>query len=147
MLPLGTSFVSTHSMLLSLIFLCSTLAFAQAQVTIYEQIALLTETSTPAATSTAPAYNDTRLIPPAIPNPPPASDFTLTLQRNANSVTELSIPHVGGGFWGFSIEMSVISQVSESSLFFDFRLSSFFLITHFFQLAKTLHTSQYPSST
>lgn len=105
-------------MLLSFTFLCSTLAFAQAQVTIYNQIALLTQTS-PAATSTAPAYNNTRLVPPAIPDPAPANDFTLTLQQNANIVTGLSIPHVGASFWGFSIEMSVVSQVRESNFLLD----------------------------
>jgi hypothetical protein len=97
-------------------FLCSTLALAQAQVTIYDQVALLTKTSTPAPTSTPPAYNNTRLVPPAIPNPPPASDFTLTLEQNAAVVTGLSMPHVGAAFWGFSIEMSVLSQVRESSI-------------------------------
>jgi hypothetical protein len=105
-------------MLLSFIFLCSTLAFAQAQVTIYNQIALLTQTS-PAATSTPAAYNNTRLVPPAIPNPAPPNDFTLTLQQNANLVANLSIPHVGASFWGFSIEMSVISQVRESKFLLE----------------------------
>jgi hypothetical protein len=104
------------SMLLSLVFLCSTLAFAVAQVTIYEQIALLTQTSTFAATSTSPAYNDTRLVPPAIPSPAPPNDFALTLEQNSDVVPGLSIPHVGSGFWGFSIEMSVISQIRQSSL-------------------------------
>ena len=115
-------------MLLSIIFLCSTLAFAQAQVTIYEQIALLTETNIPNATSTAttaittptgPAYDDTVLTPPLISSPPPLSDFTLTLAENSNAVQGLSMPHLGGSFWGFSIEMSVISQLRESIFFFS----------------------------
>lgn len=99
------------SMLPSFVFLCGTLASAVAQVTVYEQIALLTQTSTLAATSTPAAYNDTRLVPPAIPSPAPANDFALTLEQNSNVVTGLSIAHVGPGFWGFSIEMSVISQI------------------------------------
>ena len=104
-------------MLVSLTFLCSTLAFTQAKVTIYDQIALLTQTITPVATSTSPAYNDTRLVPPPIPNPAPPNDFTLTLEQNANVVPGLSIPHVGAGFWGFSIEMSVANQVRQSKIY------------------------------
>ncbi|TFK33321.1 hypothetical protein BDQ12DRAFT_727857 [Crucibulum laeve] len=33
------------------------------------------------------------------------------MPRDTTAVTGLSIPHVGGAFWGFSIEMSIINQV------------------------------------
>jgi hypothetical protein len=115
-------------MLLSLLFLSTTLSFAWAQVTVYGQIALgLTTTASNGPTITPAAYNNTRLVPPAIPNPPPANVFTLSLQQSATAVNGLSIPHVGGSFWGFSIEMSVISQVRKSLLSFFCPLSfSFF---------------------
>ena len=125
-------------MLLSLIIFFIPLAFAQAQVTVYGQIAFGFTTKAasgaPAATSPA-AYNNTRLVPPAIPSPAPANSFALTLQQDAAVVAGLSIPHVGGCFWGFSIEMSVISKVRKSILFFT--LSILFLFTSFFKLAKT----------
>ena len=102
----------------SVAVLFSTVALAHASVTVYNQLALgftATPTGSNAAAATTPAaYNNTRLVPPSIPNPPPANAFTLTLQNDASAVTGLSIPHVGVGFWGFSIEMSVIGQVRES---------------------------------
>jgi hypothetical protein len=101
----------------SLAILCSTVTLAQASVTVYGQIALgftATPTGSNAAAATTPAaYNNTRLVPPAIPNPPPSNTFMLTLQNDATSVNGLSIPHVGSSFWGFSIEMSVIGQVRK----------------------------------
>ena len=119
-------------MLLSLIFLCSTLAFVHAEITVYGQIPLgLTATSASNAPTTTPAaYNDTVLVPPVIPSPPPANTFTLTLQQTAPAVTGLSIPHVGGSFWGFSIEMSVISQVRKSNPLLDllYLLKNFVLV-------------------
>lgn len=110
--------VITHPMHLSpLLFLCCTsLAFAQAQVTIYGQAALGLLTSTATPTSTPAAFNSTLLVPPPIPSPAPANVFTASLQQSAANVNGLSIPHVGGSFWGFSIEMSVISQVRKSSI-------------------------------
>jgi hypothetical protein len=103
-------------MLLSLLFLCSsTLPFARAQVTVYGQIALGLTSASSAPTTTPAAYNDTRLVPPPITTPPPANAFTIILQQDAAVVGNLSIPHVGGSFWGFSIEMSVISQVRKSN--------------------------------
>ena len=111
-------------MLLSLIFLCSTIAFAQAQITVYGQTRFgLTATSTATNAPTPAAYNDTKLVPPAIPSPAPANAFTLTLQQSNTAVNGLSIPHVGGSFWGFSIEMSVISQVRKSIFLSSPRLS------------------------
>ena len=122
-LPAASPFPDfTHSMLLSLLFLSSTLAFAQAQVTIYGQIALgitASPTASNAPTTLFAAYNNTRLVPPPIASPAPANAFTLNLQQSNTTVNGLSIPHVGGSFWGFSIEMSVISQVRTSIFLLD----------------------------
>lgn len=106
-----------------LVLLCSALSTAHA-VTVYGQIPLAqtvvatataTESSTLVATETGlAAYDKTELTPPALPNPNPgANAYTLSLEKSAASVQGLSIPHVGGGFWGFSIEMSVVSQICE----------------------------------
>ncbi|KAF4612358.1 hypothetical protein D9613_003768 [Agrocybe pediades] len=94
----------------------SILSTAQA-VTVYGQIPLaqtLSVTSTETAAvpqATYAAYDETQLTPPEVPNPAPATAYTLSLQRDAAAVAGLSIPHVGGSFWGFSVEMSVINQV------------------------------------
>ncbi|KAJ3506310.1 hypothetical protein NLJ89_g6943 [Agrocybe chaxingu] len=101
-------------LLSSLVALCATFSTAHA-VTVYGQIPLAqtitpTDPAAPAATTLA-AYNRTLLNPPALPNPLPATTYELPLQRDAAAASGISIPHVGGGFWGFSIEMSVISQV------------------------------------
>jgi hypothetical protein len=101
-------------MLLSLLFFSTIIALVQAQVTIYGQGILGFFTSAHAPATTPAAYNHTILVPPAIPSPAPANAFTLSLQQSATAVNGLSIPHVGGSFWGFSIEMSVISQVRKS---------------------------------
>ncbi|KAJ7927457.1 glycoside hydrolase family 79 protein [Mycena leptocephala] len=79
-----------------------------ASVTVYGQIPLGV-TSALAATATRPAaYNDTVLDPPPVPDPPPATSFTLTLQSLNTSVSSgLSIP-IKGTFFGFSIEMSFV---------------------------------------
>ena len=112
--------LSPVSMLPVLVYFSSTLAYVHA-VTVYGQIALgfSTTSAAHAPTSTPNAYNNTRLIPPPIPNPAPASFFSLILQQDAAVVDGLSIPHVGGCFWGFSIEMSVISQVRKSDFLLD----------------------------
>ncbi|KAF9051565.1 glycoside hydrolase family 79 protein [Panaeolus papilionaceus] len=86
-----------------------------AQVTVYGQIPLA-QTVTPTDDTGAPqptlaAYNNTELVPPPVPNPPPGLSFTMNLERNAAAVSGLSIPHVGPAFWGFSVEMSVLTQV------------------------------------
>ena len=127
--------ITPHPMLLllSLLFLCcSSLPFAQAQVTIYGQAALGLLTSTATPTSTPAAFNSTLLVPPPIPSPAPANVFTASLQQSAANVNGLSIPHVGGSFWGFSIEMSVISQVRKSNPLLD--LFYLFFLNHFFVL-------------
>lgn len=64
------------------------------------------------AQTSAPA----ELVPPPLPSPKPHVEFDLTLQRDASAVKGLSIPHVGGGFWGFSIEMSAISDLRASAV-------------------------------
>jgi hypothetical protein len=100
-----------HILPVILSFLPSTYA----SVTVYGQLPLAQTNSAyrPAATTLA-AYNDTVLAPPPLPSPVPARQFTIPLQQNANAVNGLSIPHTGGlSFFGFSIEMSVVSQVSE----------------------------------
>ncbi|KJA24887.1 glycoside hydrolase family 79 protein [Hypholoma sublateritium FD-334 SS-4] len=104
-------------LLTSLVLLCSAFSAAHA-VTVYGQIplaqtAVATATDSSAATQTTlAAYDRTELTPPALPSPNPgANAYTLSLEKSAASVQGLSIPHVGGGFWGFSIEMSVVSQV------------------------------------
>lgn len=122
--------VFTHPMFLSLLFICCNLALAQAQITVYGQIPLGLESLTP--TATPAAYNNTILVPPPIPSPAPANAFTLSLQQSSTAVNGLSIPHVGGSFWGFSIEMSVISQVRKSNPLLD--LFYLFFLNHFFVL-------------
>jgi len=100
-------------MLLSALALLSS-AFTTAQaVTVYGQIPLAQTATAQFPHQTLAAYDMTELIPPAIPNPPPASAYTLNLVQDANSVNGLSIAHVGGAFWGFSLEMSIVTQVCE----------------------------------
>ncbi|KAH9476803.1 Beta-glucuronidase [Psilocybe cubensis] len=94
----------------SLLLLSSSLTAARA-VTVYGQIPLAQTATAGYSKPTLKAYDPIELIPPPIPQPPPAPAYTLNLERNAAAVPGLSMPHVGGSFWGFSIEMSVISQV------------------------------------
>lgn len=61
-----------------------------------------------------PAYNLTELIPPGIPDPKPPTHLNLQIQGSATNVNGLSIPQKGT-FYGFSIEMSVINQLCQSS--------------------------------
>ncbi|KAF8900473.1 hypothetical protein CPB84DRAFT_1847260 [Gymnopilus junonius] len=96
-------------LLAPLALLCSAFTAAGA-ITVYGQIPLA-QTAPNFPHPTLAAYDRTVLTPPAIPSPAPATAYTLNLQREANAVPGLSIPHVGGSFWGFSIEMSVVSQV------------------------------------
>jgi len=105
----------------SLAVLASAVLHAQA-VTVYGQLPLQ-QTATDSAFTpqkTLAAWDKTELIPPALPSPKPAVAFTLNLQRDAAAVNGLSIPHVGVGFWGFSIEMSVINQVCKFKVFLCF---------------------------
>lgn len=103
-------------MLVSALFLLPGIFSTARAVTVYGQIPLAqtaSGTSGIPALPTLPAYDKTRLIPPAIAEPAPGNAYTLTLQENAAAVDGLSIPHVGPGFWGFSLEMSVLNQVCE----------------------------------
>lgn len=92
---------------------------AQAAVTVYGQVPLAHAAQTSSAlgsapTPTLPAYDDTVLNPPAIPQgeDKAGTAFTLSLQQNRANMFGLSIPQ-RGDFFGFSIEMSVINQVRK----------------------------------
>lgn len=81
-----------------------------------------TTTYVPGAAYTGPAaFNPTTLTAPPIPTPAPPTQFNFTVQNSAADVPDLSIP-LNGDFYGFSIEMSVISEVSE---YFYHRLAIF----------------------
>ncbi|KAJ7634683.1 glycoside hydrolase family 79 protein [Roridomyces roridus] len=97
-----------------------------ASVTVYGQIPMgITSASSPTATVAA-AYNTTLLQPPEIPDPAPNTSFTLTLPSSNTSVARLSIP-VPGAFYGFSIEMSVITQLfGKNSSFIQVPLLNLF---------------------
>ena len=58
------------------------------------------------------AYNNVQLQPPPLPSPMPSTSFALALPNQAQHMPGLSIPQ-RGDFYGFSIEMSVVEQVSE----------------------------------
>ncbi|KAJ6599975.1 glycoside hydrolase family 79 protein [Mycena vulgaris] len=82
----------------------------RALITVYNQIPLgIASAADPTATKPA-AYNTTVLTPPAVPNPAIGTQFTLTLQSSNATVYPLSIP-LKGTFYGFSVEMSVVSQL------------------------------------
>ncbi|KAL7278757.1 hypothetical protein ACG7TL_007764 [Trametes sanguinea] len=98
--------------------LCALLAAvsgAQA-VTVYGQQPILTSTTTsfaPGATYTGLAAYDPRILdPPPLPDPLPPNQFGIQLSASASNVQGLSIP-LSGSFFGFSVEMSVVTQVSE----------------------------------
>ncbi|KAH9034515.1 hypothetical protein EDB85DRAFT_1947923 [Lactarius pseudohatsudake] len=61
----------------------------------------------------AAAYDPTILNPPAVPNPPIPTQVPVQL-TSTGGIPNLSIPQ-NGGFFGFSIEMSVSNQICESS--------------------------------
>ncbi|TFK33314.1 glycoside hydrolase family 79 protein [Crucibulum laeve] len=89
---------------------------ALSAITVHGQIPIAQTSTTPfdpavPAVTTLAAYNDTILVPPPVPDPIPATSYTISMPREASAVQGLSIPHVGAAFWGFSIEMSVINQV------------------------------------
>ncbi|KAG5647391.1 hypothetical protein DXG03_000461 [Asterophora parasitica] len=106
-------------MLLTALLGLSILGAVRAQVTVYGQIpygqtsaAFATSTRDPNATPTATtnnAYDETRLIPPTPPEDYSLA-FTLNLQAANTSVPNLSILQ-HGTFYGFSIEMSVVTQL------------------------------------
>lgn len=95
---------------------------ATASVTVYNtpgQAALGATTATTSADlstytgSGLGAYDPTVLNPPAVPDPAPPTSFNIQLL--STGTTGLSIP-LDGNFLGFSIEFSVITQVSECDL-------------------------------
>ncbi|KAG6849792.1 hypothetical protein C0991_008658, partial [Blastosporella zonata] len=121
-------------LLVSAPFLLSSLYSARA-VTIYGQIPFGqtsglsgTATAATAVDTIAPkssAYDNTILTPPALPQEQPLT-FTLDLPLSNTTVRDLSIMQ-HGSFFGFSIEMSVVTQLSMSmflvpllELIFDF---------------------------
>lgn len=108
--------------ILSLLSLAAGLVTAQAAVTVYGITGVVQQTVlAPGATSTPspepaayvpPAFNTATLIPPPVPSPAPANQFNIQLLQNRADVNGLSIPQ-SGAFYGFSIEMSVATQVSK----------------------------------
>ncbi|TFK29209.1 hypothetical protein FA15DRAFT_664535 [Coprinopsis marcescibilis] len=93
--------------------LLSGVSYAIAQVTVYGELPLgQTQSFAEWQTTTVrAAYNSTQLQVPALPVEAITNAFTMQLAKDAAVVSGLSIPHVGAGFFGFSIEMSVINQV------------------------------------
>ncbi|KAJ7749319.1 glycoside hydrolase family 79 protein [Mycena maculata] len=83
-----------------------------AAVTVYNQVPLGIASAISSTATVAAAYNNTVLNPPPIPSPAPATSFTLSIPSVNMSVpqSKLSIP-IPGAFYGFSIEMSVITQL------------------------------------
>jgi hypothetical protein len=122
--------------------LASTFGLISAQYTIYQphqqvifggnnsyNTATSTTTGTAAYTGFA-AYDTTALQPPPPPNPPITLNQFVQLYSGGIMMDGLSIPHTGA-FFGFSIEMSVVSHVctytvsrSLCLLFTDFGLVS-----------------------
>ncbi|KAF6748272.1 hypothetical protein DFP72DRAFT_580338 [Ephemerocybe angulata] len=96
------------------VLLAAATQVVEAQVTVYGQTpkAQLTATSTSgqAPMATLHAYDTTVLTPPSPPNPP-ITQLTFAIPRDAASMPGLSIPHTGSAFFGFSVEMSVITQI------------------------------------
>ncbi len=71
-----------------------------------------TNSSIPQWLADMPAFNSVVLQAPAIPSPAPSTQFTLNLQATTAQVPGIS-KQQNGTFLGFSIEMSVATQVSE----------------------------------
>ncbi|KAJ6595642.1 hypothetical protein DFH09DRAFT_144191 [Mycena vulgaris] len=103
-------FSSSYNMLLFGFWSLWILDVATASVTVYGQIPIGITSALSATATVAAAYNTTVLNPPEVPDPAPATSFTLTVPSTNTSVTGLSIP-IKGTFYGFSIEMSVITQL------------------------------------
>ena len=79
----------------------------------YGQISLQQTAARASLTVLAAYLNDTQLA------SPPPRQFSLTFQHDAAAVL-VSIPHIGTSFSGFSIVMSVISQVRMCPFFLLF---------------------------
>lgn len=126
-----------------LVLFASLLGLAYAEVTIYgltgqttihpldSSSAVPTATTTSFVTTQGPpqytglaAYNPVYMLPPPIPDPAPANQFTISLPQDAQHQSDLSIKQQGT-FFGFSIEMSVANQLSEYQSFaWQYRASS-----------------------
>ncbi|KAJ7583134.1 glycoside hydrolase family 79 protein [Mycena floridula] len=103
-----------------LLWALSLVDISLAAITVYGQIPFAltvsgTSTASGATFTTLAAYNDSVLNAPAVPNPAPGTAFTLELPSSSANVVGLSIP-LKGNFYGFSIEMSVATQVRISFL-------------------------------
>ncbi|CAL1698450.1 unnamed protein product [Somion occarium] len=104
--------------LLAISWIFLLIQYATASVTVYGLTGAIAPTDTASASTSAasPAYtgqaafNTIVLTAPALPNPAPATQFGLQLQNSAQNVVGLSIQQ-SGAFYGFSIEMSVVTQV------------------------------------
>lgn len=90
-------------------------SLVEASVTVYNQSPYRDATASASAAAAnytgAAAYDPTVLNPPPIPSDTPMA-FNIQLHTTPGAVQGLSIPH-SGDFFGFSIEFSVITQVSE----------------------------------
>ncbi|KAH0833859.1 glycoside hydrolase family 79 protein [Lanmaoa asiatica] len=87
------------------------IGIAHASVTVYGphvQQPYGTVTAASASYTDPASYDGVILTPPPLPNPLPPTSFGVQLQTGA--VSGLSIPHQGS-FFGFSIELSVATQV------------------------------------
>ena len=95
--------------------------YASAQVTVYKPVqqvifngvssaASSSVTAAAASYTGAAAYNTTQLQPPAVPNPPINTTIDIALTSGALPVMSLA---QNGGFFGFSIEMSVVNQMCK----------------------------------
>ncbi|KIJ62902.1 glycoside hydrolase family 79 protein [Hydnomerulius pinastri MD-312] len=85
-------------------------------VTVYNQVPLADQTNT----ASSATYTGAAAYDPTVLNPPPVpvgfvTQVSLNLQATSNNVQGLS-PPLRGSFLGFSIEFSVINQVSDSFL-------------------------------
>ncbi|KAI1787401.1 hypothetical protein LXA43DRAFT_712585 [Ganoderma leucocontextum] len=74
-------------------------------------------TSGPPSYTGLAAYNPVYYAPPAIPSPAPANQFAIGVPSDQTLLSGISIP-LPGTFFGFSIEMSVANQLSESSFLY-----------------------------
>lgn len=94
----------------------SILGLVRGSVTVYGphvQQPLGTATATAASSlyTGSGIYNQVVLTPPPVPTPPPPTSFNVQLQTGG-AVSGLSIPQ-SGAFFGFSIELSVVTQVRK----------------------------------
>jgi hypothetical protein len=107
-------FFSFEMLLLSLLWSSCFICLASASVTVYSQQPLGVGTATAAAANYTAhaAYDPTVLTAPPVPSPAPATTFFIQLNSAPSAVQGLSIP-LSGAFMGFSVEFSVVNQVSE----------------------------------